>query len=172
VATPGVHSAEFDRTVILLLEHGDHGALGVVLNRPSALGVGEPLPRWAPYAADPPMVFVGGPVSPSSAICLARALPSEGIGEWQPLFDGLGTLDLGGEPDEATALTLRVFAGYAGWGPGQLESEIEAGAWYVFDSEPGDALCDEPHDLWSSVLRRQGGHYVLVASFPPDPTLN
>jgi putative transcriptional regulator len=173
VATPALQSPDFDRTVVLVLEHGDHGALGVVLNRPSELAVAEPLPQWEPFVADPAVVFVGGPVAPSAAICLAQARGETDADAWKPLFDGLGTLDLEGHPEDVPVLDrLRVFAGYAGWGPGQLEGEIEEGAWFVVAAEPGDALSTEPRDLWRTVLRRQGGEYALVSTFPPDPTMN
>jgi putative transcriptional regulator len=173
VATPALQSPEFDRTVVLVLEHGEHGALGVVLNRPSQLEVGDPLPQWESYAADPPVVFVGGPVAPSAAICVARAAGATEVEAWKPLFDGLGTLDLERHPDDVPVLDrLRVFAGYAGWGPGQLEGEIGEGAWFVVDSHPDDALSEDPARLWRDVLRRQGGDYALMSTFPPDPTLN
>jgi len=172
VATPMLRDPNFDRTVVLLLDHNDGGALGVVLNRPSPLAVAEPLPQWVDLAADPPVVFVGGPVSPGSAICLARA---EGDGEgWQPLFAGLGTLDLSRTPDElgAEIARLRVFAGYAGWGGGQLEGEIEAGAWVVTTAGPGDALSEQPDVLWRQVLHRQGGVVSALSSYPKDLTDN
>lgn len=173
VTTPALQSPDFDRTVVLVLEHGDHGALGVVLNRPSGLSVAEPLPQWEQFVADPPVVFVGGPVAPSAAICLARARDEREAAAWKPLFDGLGTLDLEGHPDDVPVLDrLRVFAGYAGWGPGQLEGEIGEGAWFVVDSHPDDALSDEPGGLWRWVLKRQGGDYALVSTFPPDPNMN
>jgi putative transcriptional regulator len=67
---------------------------------------------------------------------------------------------------------LRVFAGYAGWSSGQLEAELDAGAWWVLDAEPADVFSDDPDDLWSGVLGRQPGPLSLVAYYPPDPTLN
>jgi putative transcriptional regulator len=186
VATPVMRDPNFDHTVVLLLDHNADGALGVVLNRPSAADVAGPLPQWVERAAPPAVVFVGGPVAPGSAICLARAAePSRSPGRdetpagdegggWQPLFGGLGTVDLGRRPDEvdASVEAVRVFAGYAGWGAGQLESEIEAGAWFVLPTEPGDALGDEPAGLWRRVLRRQGGVVAAMATFPAELSAN
>ncbi len=187
VANPVLPDPNFDRTVVLLLAHQDDGALGLVLNRPSDMDVDSPLPQWERLAADPAVVFVGGPVAPAAAICLARvpgmtlpAPPADDIGSdhgiegWVPLVGELGTLDLERDPDDlmVPVEAVRVFAGYAGWGPGQLEAEIEAGAWYVVPSEPGDALSDDPEQLWKRVLRRQGGQLALLAAFPPEPRLN
>ena len=173
VATPNLSDPNFFRTVVLVIEHGDDGALGVVLNRPSELEVAEPLPAWADVAAQPPVVFVGGPVSPGSAICLARVRPANGDG-WEPLVGSVGAVDLNLGPDEMTPRPeeVRVFAGYAGWGPRQLEAEIHSGGWFVVDAEPDDALFPLPDDLWSAVLRRQPGRLALFACYPPDPALN
>jgi putative transcriptional regulator len=205
VANPAMPDPNFHRTVVLLLAHQEDGALGVVLNRPSELDVDSPLPRWERLVADPPVVFVGGPVAPGAAICLARmagpppvdasAGPgagedaseggsqvweppdptrAAGLGGWMPLVGELGTLDLEGDPDDLAidVDAIRVFAGYAGWGPGQLENEIEAGAWFVVRAESGDALSGDPGQLWKRVLRRQGGRLALVAAYPNDPALN
>jgi putative transcriptional regulator len=130
------------------------------------------------------VIFVGGPVAPTAAICLARAGAPEyaeiadadadaDLG-WKPLFAGLGTVDLERDPADLGAPVdkVRVFAGYAGWGPGQLDDEIEEGAWFVLDALPADALSAEPATLWEAVLRRQGGQLALLANFPPDPSLN
>jgi putative transcriptional regulator len=176
VATPNLGDPNFERTVVLVLEHGDEGALGVVLNRPSELDVAEPLPEWAGAAAHPPVVFIGGPVAPSAAVCLARLGRDGGAEGWQPLLDGtpVGTMDLDSDPDEAIPRLeeIRVFAGYAGWGPGQLEGEIADGGWFVVDADPDDPLSPAPQNLWAAVLRRQKGALALFAAYPPDPTLN
>ena len=163
----------FVRTVVLVVEHSDEGALGLVLNRPSTTGVGDPLPGWDAMAADPPVVFVGGPVSPDSAICLAR-VKSEGIDGWTSLVGALGALDLSRHPDDAAAgiEELRVFAGYAGWAGGQLESELEAGGWFVVDARPEDVMTAEPDALWRHVLSRQRGHLQLSANYPDDVSTN
>ncbi len=176
VANPVLPDPNFDRTVVLMLAHEPEGALGVVLNRPSQMEVDSPLPRWERLAADPPVVFVGGPVAPGAAICLAKlGRRAGGTAEgWTPVTGELGTLDLEQDPDAVggDVDAIRVFAGYAAWGPDQLEGEIDAGAWFVVDAEPGDAMADDPDQLWKRVLRRQGPHLAIVAAFPPDPSRN
>jgi putative transcriptional regulator len=182
VANPLLPDPSFDRTVVLVLAHQEDGALGIVLNRPSELDVDSPLPQWERLVADPPVVFVGGPVAPAAAICLAR-VPEAGRPEgtrhpelegWVPLVGELGTLDLEQDPADLPVAVdaIRVFAGYAGWGTGQLEGEIAAGAWFIVAAEPGDALSGDPDQLWKKVLRRQGGQLALVSAFPADPSLN
>ena len=184
VASPNLGDPHFVRTVILMLEHGEEGALGVVLNRPSDLDLAEPLPEWARAAAHPPVVFIGGPVAPSAAVCLARLGPRGGTDGWQQLLGpsgpesegggSVGTLDLDSDPDKAIPRLdeIRVFAGYAGWGPGQLEDEIAEGGWFVVDAQAGDALSPLPENLWAAVLRRQRGALALFAAYPADPGMN
>ena len=173
VATPNLGDPNFERTVVRVLEHGDEGALGVVLNRPSGLDLAEPLPEWAGAAAHPPVIFIGGPVAPSAAVCLARAAVGGAEG-WEPLLGRVGTMDLDIDPDQAIPRLeeIRVFAGYAGWGPGQLESEIATGGWFVVDADASDPLSPAPEELWSAVLRRQRGTLALFAAYPRDPSLN
>ena len=175
VAAPGLVDPNFFRTVVLVVEHSDDGAAGVVLNRPSETSLTEsPLDVWKDVAADPALVFVGGPVSPQAAVCLARATPNCRPPGWQPVIGGLGVLDLGTDISDVRddLDRIRVFAGYAGWGEGQLEDEIEEGAWYVLEADPEDALSSQPGGLWRFVLKRQGGKLALVANFPADPNMN
>lgn len=174
VATPGLSDPNFFRTVVLVVEQGGEGAAGLVLNRPTETELGGPLDAWRGMAASPPLVFVGGPVSPDAAVCLARSAPEVRPPGWEPVVDGLGVLDLSREADDVRAGVdrLRVFAGYAGWGPGQLEGELEQGSWYVLDADPEDALTSLPGGLWRFVLKRQGGKLALVANFPADPSMN
>src|SRR4029453_3266364 len=100
VAAPTLYDPNFFRSVVLVLEHGEDGALGVVLNRPSDAAVGETLPNWTRLASDPGVGFVGGPVSPDAAIGVARAGTSDQTEGWAPLFGSLGTVDLGRPPVE------------------------------------------------------------------------
>jgi putative transcriptional regulator len=182
VANPLLPDPNFDRTVVLLLAYNDEGALGLVLNRPSQMDVGEPLPQWEHLAAEPAVLFLGGPVQHQAVICLARNAAAGAPGEegpreewleedWKEVAPGVGTLDLDRDPVdvEGRVRQVRLFAGYAGWGAGQLESEIEAGAWWVVDAEPGDAFTVQPGDLWKQVLRRQPLPLKFVSWYPDDP---
>src|ERR1700722_11911587 len=178
VANPLLPDPNFDRTVVMLLAYSDAGALGLVLHRPSDTTVAAPLPRWEHLAASPPVVFVGGPVQHQAVICLARALghPAAGIppSGWSAVLPEVGTLDLDLDPEglQSSFSQVRIFAGYAGWGAGQLEAELAAGAWWILDAEADDAFCEQPGGLWKQVLRRQGGSLALVAAYPDDPMLN
>jgi putative transcriptional regulator len=173
VAAPTLTDPNFSRTVVLMLEHSEQGALGVVLNRPSGLSVVEILADWAELASAPSQVFHGGPVSPESALALVRTDRVDVIGVRQlPHEVGIIDLDTPAELVADAVTDLRVFAGYAGWGDGQLEGEIDEGAWFVVDTLPEDVFTADPQDLWRRVLRRQPHPLSLVASFPRDPALN
>lgn len=177
VASPSLEDPNFARTVVLLLAHNDEGALGIVLNRTSAADIDEILPQWRYLAAEPTRVFRGGPVSVSAAICLAE--PAGGATAPRPdgiddTVAGLISVDLNGDPDVLSPAigALRVFSGYAGWGAGQLEGEMEAGGWILADPEPGDALTGDPEGLWAKVLQRLGGLRASYAKAPPNLSLN
>lgn len=175
IAGPALLDPNFHRTVVLVGEHGEEGAMGVVLNRPSAVAVAdavEPLARLDGLEGASEAVFVGGPVQPQAIVVLGEFEDPEQAGALV-----LGTVGfLPGEiedPAEVGALTrARVFAGYAGWAPGQLEGELEEGSWIVEPAEPDDVFTADPEALWSAVLRRKGGPFALLASMPPDPSLN
>ncbi|HUV18716.1 MAG TPA: YqgE/AlgH family protein [Ilumatobacteraceae bacterium] len=176
VATPPLEDANFDRTVIFVLEHHDEGAIGVVINRPSYEALDEPLDRWIELQSVPSSVFSGGPVEESALIALAETKrPMVDHGEYlSPIVGTIASADLTADPAlvAAEVRSVRVFRGYAGWGPGQLEGEIEAGAWLVLDSEPGDVFSDEPDELWRTVLRRQPGRLAWLADAPDDLSAN
>ncbi|MGI8663355.1 MAG: YqgE/AlgH family protein [Acidimicrobiales bacterium] len=174
MATHLLEDPNFERTVVVVLEHNDEGALGVVLNRPSALALDDALPEWAPLAPAPAAVFVGGPVAKGAVIAIARlkrfeehTLPE---GTWNPIVAGVGVLDLGVEAGavEPALDALRVFTGYAGWGSGQLEAEIAEGAWWVVQADVDDALTPQPAALWRTVLRRQRSPLNRFALYPHD----
>jgi malate dehydrogenase (oxaloacetate-decarboxylating) len=180
VATPLLGDPNFRRTVVLIVEHEDvQGTLGVVLNRPTTIGVDQVLEQWTELATEPSVVFRGGPVAPNSALALAMIPGKDEPVGWRaldgaPALARLGLLDLDTPPRLLVPAIsrLRVYAGYAGWSPGQLEAEIEEGAWYVLTAQPGDVFAPEPDRLWRQVLRRQEGDLAFLATYPDDPTLN
>ncbi|MBM3684062.1 MAG: hypothetical protein FJW83_05910 [Actinobacteria bacterium] len=181
VATPVIDDPNFERTVVLLFEHDDAiGSAGVVLNRPTDVPVIDAIDGWGDSAAAPGVVFVGGPVADTAAIGVARRARTTGeVAPWvrgamQDLFDDLVVVDLA--VDAAPVLPaldeLRIWTGYAGWGPGQLRGELEAGAWWVVDADPADVFCRDPAGLWRAVLTRQGGRFRMWAHAPDDPQVN
>lgn len=173
VASPPLVDPNFDRTVVYLLEHADDGTVGVIINRPTDTDLDDVLPEWRPLAGTPAVVFEGGPVSRDGAIALARA-GAEASDGYAPLVDGIGTVQLDRDPLDlgAPCTDLRVFSGYAGWSPGQLEAEIEQGGWWVADGSPDDVFSDTPAELWRTVVRRQRGSVALFANYPDDATVN
>jgi putative transcriptional regulator len=172
IATPLLGDPHFFRTVVYLLEHDGGGSVGVIVNRPSHTPVAQVLPDWHDVVCGPSVVFGGGPVQPDGALCLGR-LDSDGPSV-RRVVDGIGTVDLDGEVTEiaAVASRLRVFAGHAGWAPGQLEEEIAEGAWWVVPGLVDDVFSDDPRPMWSRVLRRQPPPLNLVSTYPSDPLLN
>jgi putative transcriptional regulator len=179
-ATPQLGDPNFRRTVVLIVEDDtDEGTLGVVLNRPTEVPLDQVLEPWTGLATGPQVVFRGGPISPNSALALAIANGgAEPVGwrslDGSPLMSRIGLVDLGAPPELLAGgiSSMRVFAGYAGWGAGQLRDEIEDGAWFVLPGDPAAAFAAEPERLWREVLRNQGGDLALVASFPDDPVWN
>jgi putative transcriptional regulator len=178
LATPPLVDPNFDRTVVLMLEHGEEGALGLVLNRPTDEDVTDLLPAWSPLITGDPVLFDGGPVEHAAVIGLAwvRADVLDGV-DLTPSDheEGLGTVDLSEDPDALAGRVeqLRLFRGYAGWGPGQLEDELEANAWIVVDADRSDPFTGAPRSLWRDVLRRQGGPLARMGErIPDDVNLN
>jgi putative transcriptional regulator len=173
VATPLLVDPNFERTVVLLLDHDESGSLGVVLNRPSPVPVGDVLEGWDELVAEPGVLFHGGPVSTDSALAVATLATGDDPVGFRRLFDDTGIIDLDTPTEllDAAIGGMRIFAGYAGWGDGQLAAEIEEGSWYVVPAEAGDVF-GAPDGLWTRVLRRQPGELAWVSTRPADPTLN
>jgi putative transcriptional regulator len=185
VAAPGLIDPNFSRRVVLVVDHGDHGALGVVLDRPGGVAVGELMPQWHEWATAPAELFTGGPVARNALIGLVRLSSREAALDgsdlcpegWRLVVDGdrpVGTVDLGADPRPVSSaiVGVRLFSGYAGWDTQQLETEIDEGSWYVVRAEAPDPISADPEGLWRRVLRRQGGALEVVSGFPEDPTLN
>ncbi|MFC4785305.1 YqgE/AlgH family protein [Nocardioides sp. MAHUQ-72] len=175
VATPALLDPNFADTVVLLLDVDDNGALGVVLNRPSIVPVAEVLGDWGDVVAEPEVLFHGGPVSTEGALAIGwlRTEDDVPVG-FREVAGQLGLVDLDTPLEllDGSLEGMRIFAGYAGWGAGQLDAEVEEGSWYVVPSQPRDAFRIDPADLWRDVLRRQPGELAWHSTRPVDPELN
>ena len=176
LATPPLTDPNFDRTVVYVLEHHEDGAIGLVLNRPTDEALAEPLDRWIDLQSAPSSVFIGGPVDTNAMIAMAttKQILEESSELLTPISGVIASTDLSADPALVAAHVdaVRVFRGYAGWGAGQLELEIDEGAWLVLDAEPGDVFSDHPEELWHDVLRRQPGRLSWLALAPDDLSLN
>jgi putative AlgH/UPF0301 family transcriptional regulator len=175
VALPSLADPTFAGTVVYVLDHSDTGPLGVVLGRPSAVEIRDVLPGWYDLAVEPGVFHVGGPCETDTALCLAlteAAVPVEGL---RRVAGSVHLVDLDAEPSRlADSLTgLRVFAGYAGWSPGQLAAEIAEGAWACVPGRPEDVVSRVAGpDLWRAVMARQTGRLAVLSTAPADPTAN
>ncbi|HEX4718706.1 MAG TPA: YqgE/AlgH family protein [Thermoleophilaceae bacterium] len=169
IAGPQLLDPNFRRTVVLVADHGEEGAMGVILNRPSGMTVADAAPDLEPLIGADAPIFAGGPVQPTSGVVLAEVAEADepvfgdvvlvpGLGELADVVDGAGS--------------IRVFAGYAGWGPGQLDGELERDDWIVEPARASDVFSEDPDGLWGAVLERKGGQYALVARMPEDPSQN
>ena len=168
IAAPPLHDPNFQRTVVLVAEHSHEGALGVVLNRPSDLDVGEGAPELCDLLDGDQPVFVGGPVEPAGVLVLAEF---EDVAEAAGV--ALGDIGFLGPQRPASGLRrARVFAGHAGWAPEQLDAEVAAEGWILERALRADIFCDEPERLWSAVLERKGGRYAMLTRMPLDPRVN
>ena len=172
VAGPALLDPNFHRTVVLVCEHDEDGALGLVLNRPSPIPADQAIPELGAALADEDTLWVGGPVQTTSVVVLADF----GGADVEALIvgDHVGLVLPGADLGEVgeTVARARAFLGYAGWGPGQLDGELEGGDWIVAPFEAGDAFTADPDGLWGRVLGRKGGRYALLATMPPDPSVN
>ena len=172
IAGAELFDPNFRRAVVLVTEHDDDGALGLILNRPAETTVAEAVPGLSPLVDDE-APFVGGPVDQQSLLVLAEFDdPDESAAT---VFEDIGFVS--GDADIVLAAggtrRARVFAGYAGWSAGQLDDELAADGWIISPATREDVFGDENGELWSSVLRRKGGtFYSLLATMPDDPSLN
>jgi putative transcriptional regulator len=169
IANGNLFDPNFRQAVLLVVEHGAQGALGIVLNRPADIAVADAVPALAPAVDPDEVLYLGGPVQPTAVVLLARFGDGEGLSH--PLFERVGLVT--GEVESlASTERARAYAGYAGWGAGQLEREMEENSWIVATPTASDVFTTRPATLWADVLTRQGGEYRLLARMPPDPSLN
>lgn len=174
VSIPDLGDENFDQTVVMVIDHDAEGALGLVLNRPSATPVAEHLPDLVPLLASPAAFFLGGPVAVGGLLVLGRRTLGAELShstalagpvvlvEPQALIDG----------DAHGLDVVRIFTGYSGWAPGQLDAEMASGAWHVVPMLPDDVFNSDPDQLWRSVMRRQGGRLAAQGLYPDDLSVN
>jgi putative transcriptional regulator len=172
LASPALLDPNFRRTVVLIAEHDESGAMGVVINRVTELAVGDAAPVLGEIVEPGALVHEGGPVERTGVVILAQFHDPSAAAV--PVFDDVGFVSADADFDAlAEAIErARVFAGLAGWGPGQLEAELERDDWILEPALAGDVFTDEPGELWAAVLERKGGSFALLARMPPDPSLN
>jgi len=171
IASPALVDPNFARTVVLITEHNEEGAMGIVLNQPSETALDEVSPELAEIAGDGP-VFVGGPVQPEALVLLAE-FSDPTAAAWIVAADvGLASSELELSELGGVVRRGRVYAGYSGWGEGQLEAEMEVESWIVEPPLPQELFPEDPESLWHDVLERKGGQYALVARMPADPSVN
>ncbi|TML90845.1 MAG: YqgE/AlgH family protein [Actinobacteria bacterium] len=170
VASPSLLDPNFRRTVVLVTEHGEQGAAGLVLNRPSDAAVQDVVPQLEWLAAPEERIFIGGPVEQNAVLVLAEFEDPDDSPV--TVFGDLGFVALDDEDDAAPVRRRRIFAGYAGWGEGQLEEELDRDDWILEPALPDDVFADDADGLWGGVLRRKGGVFQLVARMPEDPSVN
>jgi putative transcriptional regulator len=170
VSNGSLFDPNFRHTVVLIVEHGDDGALGLVLNRPAPSTVSESVPELAELVEAAENIYIGGPVQPEAAVILAEFDPTSVPDELLLANIGLvGEFDL----EDTTGITrARVFGGYSGWGPGQLEDELERNDWFVEPAQAEDVFTSDPAHLWHQVLERKGGRFAMLARMPFDPSHN
>ncbi len=171
VASPALMDPNFARTVVLITEHNDDGAMGIVLNRPSDTELREVSEDLADIAGNGP-VFVGGPVQPEAVVLLAE-FSDPTSAAWIVAAD-VGLAAAGRDLDELAGVVRRgrAYAGYSGWDSGQLEAELDVDSWIVEPPLPAELFPDDPEALWHDVLARKGGQYAIVARMPADPSMN
>ena len=175
VAAPSLRDPNFRQTVVLLCEHGPDGALGVVVNRPTAVLLSEALPQVPVIEGQNHVLFSGGPVQPNHVLILYRV--TQEPAETHHVFDGVY---LGGDMSAlervmtmpAESERFRAFVGYSGWGPGQLETEMKTGSWLTLPADPTIVFRENSMTVWPEIMRSLGKPYDVYAEMPSDPSLN
>lgn len=171
ISSGGLYDPNFRHTVVLVGEHNADGALGVILNRALNVTVEQAFPPLSRLVPPHNPLFRGGPVQPESPILLAEFEDPESADIL--VFGSVGFLvgDVSADPQGST-LQARVFAGYSGWGPGQLEAEMAVDSWIIEPARVEDVFTDAPDLLWSRVLERKGPEYKRLSRMPYDPSMN
>lgn len=173
ISEPFLPDPNFERTVVLLCEHNEEGSFGFVLNKPSILKVNEVMQDLEGVEN---LVFVGGPVQQDTLHFIHRNASLENAVEivekiyWGGAFENLMAML---DSRQITAVDIRFFLGYSGWGPGQLDSELAQDSWIVCDYVTDQLLFDTgPDVMWRKALENMGGRFSMYSNYPVDPRLN
>ena len=171
ISSGGLYDPNFRHTVVLIGEHNADGAFGVVLNRALDVTVQEAVPALSELVPSGESLFQGGPVDPEIPVLLVELSDPDLID--LRAFGSVGFL-VGNVSAEIkpSVLRARVYAGYSGWGPGQLEAEMAADSWILDPARVEDVFTDKPDLLWSRVLKRKGPEYQMLSRMPYDPSMN
>ena len=163
----------FHRTVILICQHDSEGAFGLVLNRSTKNKVGEAVVANLPDTLKEETLFLGGPVQPQALSYLHNDtyLPDANVLTNLSLGHSLDSLVDLGESFSST-VRLKIFAGYAGWSPGQLEDEMKRDTWMTHPATVELVFDPHPEQLWPTILKEKGWKYKLIAESPEDPAWN
>ena len=172
IASPSIFDPNFRQAVVLIAEHNEEGAMGVVLNRPTEATIGDVAPQLEVFADADETIYAGGPVQPSALIVLGQFIDPSAAA--LPILGDIGFVGIGTELDEVERAVhqSRVFAGHAGWGPDQLQAEMESEDWIVQPATHDDVFSHSAAELWTTLLQRMGGEYALMARMPFDPSVN
>lgn len=172
IASPALIDPNFARSVVLMAEHTGDGAMGLVLSRPSDAEVAVAVGELGGIVAPGDLVYDGGPVQTSAVMVLAEF--NDPSSSAAVVLGDVGFLPSHGDPEVlADGLRrTRVFAGHSGWGPGQLDAELEEGSWIVVEARIDDVFAPDPDELWGEALQRKGGAFALLARMPVDPSVN
>lgn len=173
VSEPFLLDSYFKRAVVLLSEHDENGTLGFILNKPTDVRLNDAVEDFPDF--DVPLYF-GGPVETDTLFYIhtlgAKLEGSKEIvsgiwwgGDYEKLKFLIDTRQI--RPDQ-----IRFYAGYSGWEPKQLDTELKEKSWLVSNSSTSFTFFDNPKTLWSQVLRSMGNEYAILANFPEDPNLN
>ncbi len=179
IAGKQLRDTNFYKTVVLIIEHSDDGAMGLVVNRPSSIRVSHALSEHFSYPETDEVVFLGGPVEPSALFVLHNAgdldekescvLPDVFVGGSAEAFSRVVQAAAAGTRE---GLEIRVFSGCAGWGPGQLESELSRGDWYILPADSDSLYDSDPYEIWDEQMSRLTQKNRILPSGPSDPEWN
>ncbi len=168
-----LHGSFFHRTVILVCQHDEDGAFGLVLNKPANSKVEESMGRELPESLWEEPLLIGGPVQSEALSYLhtdqfileANVIPGLHLGH-----SIKGLIELG--ESFSPTRKVRVFAGYSGWTGGQLEEEMKRKAWLTHPASLELVFERDPAQLWQQILRLKGWKYELLAQSPEDLSRN